>query len=116
MKNPIKLEEIKEMFIKLGIDLTPINIDNYGWTRKYKFTIYGIEYVIEWWTNQSYLKIGTHNRAAKYPFKHIAYNTTLPLVDGNFCLAFIPKLNERISMFDIEYDFEVFYIPLEKKP
>lgn len=109
----IKWDEVLKFFNDLGIKTEIININENGFSREILFTIYNIEYVIEWWVNISYLKIGNHNRAAKYPFKHILLNTTYPLVGKNECISFIPKLLEKKSIFEIGHEFEVLYIPTE---
>ena len=50
------------------------NKDEYGFSRKYKFVVRGVEYVIDWWCNVSYLTTGE----CQIPFTDIEYSGTWP--------------------------------------
>ena len=92
-----------------------INVDRYGFSREIKFTVYDQIYVIVWWVNQSYLHVGNHERSAQIPFKYLYLDTTFPLIGGNKSLAFADEKIERKSIFDREYPFASFRIPIELK-
>lgn len=106
-------EEIIDFLKSIGIEVELINVDKYGFSREIKFKIYDVIYVIKWWVNQSYLHIGEHERSAQIPFKYIYFDTTYPLIDGNRSIGFSDIKLERKSMFDREYPFGVFRIPID---
>lgn len=109
----ISKEQIITFLNGLGIETELINVDKYGFSREISFKVYETEYVIDWWVNQSYLHIGTHVRSAQIPFKYIFLDDTFPLVDGNRSLAFSDEKYEKKSIFDREYPFGIFRIPLD---
>lgn len=78
-----------------------------------EFKVYGIEYNIEWFTNCSHLRIGRHPRAARIPFRYIYVDRTYPLVDKNLSLGFSYHHTPAVNVFDREFPYEVFRIPLE---
>ena len=103
MKNK---EEIIEFLDRVGVKAILVNHDDFGFSRKIKFTIYGIDYYITWFSNQSTLSIGDNKRAAQIPFKYIGLDDTYPLVDGNRSIEF---------SYEYPFPYHTFRIPLEIK-
>lgn len=106
-------EEIVKFLNKNGVDARLLNPDDSGFSRIIHFRIYEIEYRIIWFINQSTLQIGTSKRAACIPFKYIYIDETFPLVGGNKSIGFSYTKNKKKSIFDREYPYEIFRIPLE---
>lgn len=96
-----------------GIKAELIDFDDYGFSRTIGFAVYGIEYRIIWFKNQSTLQIGTHRRAGQIPFKYMYFDNCFPLVGGNKSIGFSYVKLERKSVFDRQYPYEVFRLPLE---
>ncbi len=84
-----------------------------SFSRVIDFEIYGVKYHINWFINQSKLCIGEHKRCAELPFIHLIIDRNYPMAGGNLSLAFSYTLNKPESIFDREYPYEVFRIPLE---
>lgn len=104
---------------KSGIDSICAFLNQYGIKtqihsiRCITFNVYDITYTIEWFINQSTLKIGNNKRSSRIPFKYIYLDNTFPLIDGNRSIAFSFVKNEKKSMFDSEFLYENFRIPIE---
>jgi len=113
--DPIGREELLEFLNNHGVNAQFINIDNVGFSRTIAFTVYGINYEIEWYCNESTLKIGNHPRSARIPFRYVYYDTTYPLVIDNKSIGFAYEKFKRESIFDREFRYEVFRIPIEIK-
>lgn len=94
-----------EFFKSNDIETKPINIDKQGFYRDVEFTINNIMYVVNWFKNVSYLKIGNDRRNSFIQFTEINLNETWPLLDKNEALLFTNKEN---------YD-SGFYVPTELK-
>ena len=109
----VGFDEIIEALNKLGIENELVNKDKYGFSRTIQFKVYDITYRIIWFVNQSTLTIGEGKRPAQIPFKYIYFDNTFPLIDGNKSLGFSFVKFEKKSMFDRQFPFEVFRIPLE---
>lgn len=109
----IGFDEIIEALNKLGIENELVNKDKYGFSRTIQFKIYDITYRIIWFVNQSTLTIGEGKRPAQIPFKYIYFDNTFPLIDGNKSLGFSFVKFEKKSIFDRQFPYEVFRIPLE---
>jgi hypothetical protein len=107
------LEELLNFLNTHGVKAELVDFDKYGFSRTIAFNVYGIDYRIEWYVNQSTLEVGTHRRSAKLPFKYVYFDNTYPLVGGNKSIGFAYEKFERKSMFDRLYPFEVFRIPIE---
>ena len=108
------LEEMLNFLNANGIKAELVDFDKWDFSRTIGFTVYGIEYRIVWFTNESTLRIGTHERAARIPFKFMYLDTCYPLIDGNKSIGFSYIKNEvRNSFFDRKYPYEVFRIPIE---
>ena len=109
----VGFDEIIEALNKLGIKNEIVNVDKYGFSRTIQFKVYDTIYRIIWFVNQSTLTIGEGKRPAQIPFKYIYYDNTFPLVDGNKSLGFSFVKFEKKSIFDRQFPYEVFRIPLE---
>lgn len=81
--------------------------------RYISFRVYDIEYTITWFKNESTLSIGQGERAACIPFKYIYFDNTYPLIKGNKSIGFSYHKNEKQTVFDRMYPYEVLRIPLE---
>lgn len=109
----MKLIEIVDFLKSHGINPELINLDKYNFSRTIQFEIYGIKYQIIWFKNESTLRIGTQSRCAQIPFRYIYFDNTFPLVNENRSIGFAYTKTEKKSIFDREYPYEVFRIPLE---
>lgn len=98
-----------------GVNATVFGLESNSYAREIRFSVYGIDYIIIWFVNQSTLYIGEGERAASIPFKHIYLDECFPIAGGNKSIGFAYVKNEKHSMFDREFPYEVFRIPLEIK-
>lgn len=105
--NPIQLEEITKLLESVGIKP---GVSDY---RSIKFSVYGINYRIVWYCNQSQLLIGDSDRAAVIPFKYMYVDRTFPLIGGNKSIGFAYTKAKRETIFDREFPYECFRIPVE---
>lgn len=109
----ICFEKIIKTLNDVGIKTEIINKDEYGFSRTIDFKVYEIEYRIVWFINESTLYIGGGVRAAQIPFKYIYIDRTYPLFGGNKSVAFSYVKNKKESIFDREFPFGCFRIPIE---
>ena len=116
MKRYIKADSIesitsflKECNIKFFID----NNENESFNRNIHFIIYDIEYVINWYVNESTLYIGNHKRASQIPFKYIYFDDSYPLVGENKSLGFSYTKLEKEYFYSRDFPYESFRIPIE---
>ena len=106
----------KELFSFLkehGLNPEWINKDENGWTRILQFKVYDILYQVVWFCNESKLHIGDHKRSSFIPFRYVYYDSNFPLFGGNKAIGFTYTKYEKKSIFDREYPYEAFRIPLE---
>lgn len=89
-----------------------INLDRHGYSRTIQFTVNDQDYQIIWFNNESKLKIGTSKRAPFVVFKYIYFDTCFPIVGGNSNLGFSYTHREKHSMFDDEFNYYDFHLPL----
>lgn len=115
VEQPISFEDIIRTLETLEIKTEIVDKDKYGFSRTIKFKVYDIIYKIEWYKNESKLLIGEGKRPAQIPFKFIYFDRNYPLVDNNKSIGFSYSKTEKRSVFDREYPYEVFRIPLEIK-
>lgn len=113
LKNAEGLDFFIEFLEKLNIKTEKINVDKYGFSREISFKVYDIDYRIVWFVNQSTLYVGNGNRAACLPFKYIYLDMCYPLIGGNRSIGFSYTKFKKESIFDREYPYEVFRIPIE---
>ncbi len=106
-------EEMVLFLEGLGLNVDDNNIDNEIFCREIKFSVYGIDYKITWYKNESTLKIGSGNRPACIPFRYMYLDTTFPIIEGNRSIGFSYVKNKKTSAFDREYPYEILRIPLE---
>lgn len=115
MEKTIERDEIIKFLNDLGIETQLLGNDD-SYKRTIAFKVYGIDYRIVWFVNQCTLEVGAHDRSAKLPFNYMYLDTTYPLVGGNKSIGFSYHKLERESIWDREYPFEVFRIPIEITP
>lgn len=60
-KTSITQEQLEIALNNLGISYQLVEVDDYGFSRVYKFNLLGLDYYIEWWNNISYLSIASRN-------------------------------------------------------
>lgn len=111
----IGYDEIIPLLDKCGIKVKAIEQKEGKFNRCISFEIYDVTYTIIWYTNQSTLSIGdlSNNRRACIPFKWMFIDRNFPLFDRNVSLAFSYHKFKKESVFDREYPYECFRIPLE---
>lgn len=106
------LDAFIEFLEALGIATKLHNPQPDRFCRKIVFSVEGCEYLILWYVNESTLHIGTHERAARIPFQYIFLDNTYPLPNGNRSIAFSYVKHKQESVFDRQFPYEVFRIPL----
>lgn len=104
---------ITDFLKQYGIDAKHSQPDERGFCRTIEFQVYGIQYKIIWFVNQSTLEIGGGERPAQIPFKYIYLDTTFPLVRGNKSLGFSYSIKEDFKLWESPFPYEVFRLPLE---
>lgn len=109
-------EDIQEFLTKNGIEWKLVNFNELKYSRTIEFKVYETTYRIIWFINQSTLQImNGSNRPSCIPFKYISFDGCFPLIGGNKSILFsYVKLNKQ-SIFDREFPYEGFRIPLELK-
>jgi len=105
------LEETIEYLEKHGFN--PKNEQNVagGLNRVITFEIEGDVYFIEWWVNQSYLKLKNKFSTAHIPFKYISIDPNIPNQDHVNHLCFYDEKSQNIGFFSSEIPFGSFKIP-----
>lgn len=81
-------------------------------SREIEFKVYDRVYRIVWYANESTLYIGKDKRSPFIKFKYLTINDTMPIVGGNKNLQFSYEKFEKKSIFDKEYPYHTFRIPL----
>jgi len=110
---PEGLKNFLDFLNNHGINAQLVDFDKNGFSRTIAFNVYGIDYIIIWFINESTLKIGTSKRASCIPFKYMYYDTLYPLIGANKSIGFAYEKFEKKSPFDREYKYEIFRIPIE---
>ena len=105
------LENIIKFLESHGIVSEYVNFDG-TYSRTIQFIINAQTYQIIWFRNESKLKIGTDKRSAFITFKHIYFDSCHPIVGGNESLAFSYTKKDKTSIFDNEFNYQDFHIPL----
>lgn len=105
------LENIVKFLQSHNIDSEYVNFDG-TYSRTIEFVVNEQTYQIVWYNNESSLRIGTHKRSPHIAFKHIYFDNCLPIVGGNENLGFSYTKKEVASMFDREFNYQDFRIPL----
>lgn len=95
MKATDKIELVIE-FLERKCNLMPINeqVGDGNFNRTIKFNINGVDYFIEWWVNQCYLRLTDSRNAPHIPFKHIRINSNSPTMEYKYQLCFFDKYEE----------------------
>lgn len=86
----------------------------FTWDKKevdWSFTVHGYNQAV-WHKNESKLKIGKSPRSPFVMFKYIYFNSTFPIVGGNKNLGFSFTKKVKTNMFDDEFNYSDFRIPL----
>jgi len=107
--------EIVEFLNNIGIEAHQEELPDNVFNRLIHFSIYGIDYKIIWYSNQSTLQIGENIRPAQIPFRYIYLDETFPLIGGNVSIGFAYKKNEVKSIIDRPFQYDLLRIPLELK-
>lgn len=108
------MDEIVDFLKKHGITTaTPPEMPG-QFNRTLHFQLHDQKYTIIWFKNESTLLLGWDNgsRCARIPFKWLFHDTAYPLQHGNSSIAFSYQKLEKINIFDREFPYEVFRIPL----
>lgn len=95
-----------------GIETELVNKDEHGYSRTIEFVVDEQVYNIVWYNNESKLKIGNSPRSPFVMFKYIYFNSTMPIVGGNENLGFSYTKKVKTNMFDYEFNYSDFRIPL----
>lgn len=100
-------------FLKIhNIESEYVYLDKYNYSRTIQFTVNEQVYQIVWFNNESSLKIGSGIRPPFVKFKYIYFDNCLPIVGGNENLGFSYTRHEKKSVFDMEFNYQDFRIPL----
>lgn len=95
-----------------GLQVSLVDTTEYGYSRTLQFTLHDQIYQIEWYTNESKLRVGTHKRGAFVMFKYIYFDTCMPIIGGNDNLVFTHSKTEKRNIFECEYKYSDFRLPL----
>lgn len=109
-------QEMIDLLKSLGIDAQLKKADeDFEFSRVIEFAIRGKAYVIYWYANYSTLYLGNDASCPQILFKFIFVDTTFPF-GGDFKngLAFSLVKNQKKTMTDSAYPFEVLRIPVQK--
>ena len=106
------LENIVEFLKSHNIESKYVDFDKYNYSRTIEFIVNEQTYQIYWFNNESKLKIGTHERAGFVKFKYIYFDNCFPIVGGNDNLGFSYIKKEKENMFDSEFNYYDFRLPL----
>lgn len=82
-----------------------------NFNRIIEFEIDGINYYIEWWINQSYLKLKNDFSVANLPFRYININPNSPTRKHKYQLCFYDIKNIDTGFLYNEIPFGSFKIP-----
>lgn len=109
------LEEVIEYLNSVGIETRREEKEG-DYNRVVEFTVEGTTYWIEWWVNQSYLKLQQGFSKPKLPFKYINVNTYSPttLHHDHLCFYDVPEPNNGQFMYN-EIPFGALRIPFNVK-
>ena len=106
------LENIISFLKKYDIESEYVNFNEYSYSRTIQFTVDEQTYQIVWFRNESKLKIGTGLRSPFINFKYIYFDNSFPIVGSNRILGFSYTRNEVKYIFDVEFNYQDFRIPL----
>lgn len=106
------LENIVLFLNSYNIQSEYVAFDKHSYSRTIQFTVNEQVYQIVWFNNESKLKIGTHKRSSFVTFKYIYFDNCFPIVGGNENLGFSYTRHEKKSIFDMEFNYQDFRIPL----
>lgn len=106
-------DEMIEFLENNGIKITRVPEVDGHYDRTIEFHIYNLKYTISWYVNQSKLYIGDGGRCAFIPFRYLFLDLCYPIAGANLSIGFSQTKKEKVNMFDREYPFECFRIPLE---
>lgn len=106
------LEHLVLFLEQFGITSKYINFDKYNFSRTIEFVVNEQTYQVVWFINESKLIIGNNIRSPFVVFKHVYFDNCTPIVGGNNNLGFSYTKNVKNNMFDREFDYQNFRIPL----
>ena len=106
------LENIISFLNSYNIESEYVAFDKHSYSRTIQFTVNEQVYQIVWFNNESVLKIGSGIRSPFVKFKYIYFDNCLPIVGGNENLGFSYTRHEKKSIFDMEFNYQDFRIPL----
>lgn len=95
-----------------GIETELVDKSEHGYSRTIEFVVDDQVYNIIWYNNESKLKIGNSPRSPFVMFKYIYLNNTMPIIGGNKNLGFSFTKKVKTNMFDDEFNYSDFRIPL----
>lgn len=95
-----------------GIETELVDKSEHGYSRTIEFVVDEQVYNIVWYKNESKLKIGKSLRSPFVMFKYIYLNNTMPIIGGNKNLGFSFTKKVKTNMFDDEFNYSDFRIPL----
>lgn len=102
MNISITLEQVVKSLENINVAYEMVEVDEYGFSRVFKFEILGITYYICWWSNISYLSVGS-KYGNSVSFTKIAKADTHPMYKR--AIAFCMKGREDF--------YDKFYVGLE---
>ena len=106
------LENIISFLNSYNIESEYVAFYKYSYSRTIQFTVNEQVYQIVRFNNESILKMGSGIRAPFVKFKYIYFDNCLPIVGGNESLGFSYTIHEKKSVFDMEFNYKDFRIPL----
>ena len=106
------LEQIVDFLKSHNIDSEYVNLDKYNYSRTIQFNVNNQTYQIVWFINEGKLRIGADTRSPFVMFKHMYYDNCLPIVGGNENLSFSYTKKEKTNVYDREFNYHDFRLPL----
>ena len=112
-------EVLQDFITKQGFTVTPAESGSKAaFNRVLKIQLEDNVFFIEWWVNQSYLKLKDEHSAPHIPFKYVSVNRNSPNAKHKLQLCFFDELREgdKNSMFYNPLPFGAFKIPFNAIP
>ena len=78
--------------------------NQYKFSRELSFIVEGREYFIEWWINQSYLKLESGFSKPRFPFRYLRVSTFAPTSKHKLLLEFSQTENFPFASFKIPFN------------
>jgi len=96
-------EEAKNIFTNQQVNGEVINLDKYGFSREFSFTVNNIYYEVVWFNNQSTLKIGDESQCHVMFFSAELSNTYPSHHNSKIKIQFRNEKGDCVAVIPIEF-------------